>query len=138
MIEVRPEQPQKAPPPILVTELGRVIEVRPEQPQKAELPILVTDSGIVIEVRPEQPQKAEPPILVTELGIIVFLHPAIKVFDAFSMMALQLFLLSYLGVPSSTFIEVRPEQPRTAPPPILVTLSNLGKLHLQYSSQSLG
>ena len=39
--EVRPEQPEKAAPPILVTPLGMVTEVRPEQPEKAEEPILV-------------------------------------------------------------------------------------------------
>ena len=44
--EVRPEQPEKALSPILVTELGMVREVRPEQPEKAYSPILVTPSLI--------------------------------------------------------------------------------------------
>ena len=34
-IEVKPEQPRNALPPILVTELGMVMEVKPEQPQNA-------------------------------------------------------------------------------------------------------
>jgi hypothetical protein len=91
VIEVRPEQPEKAELPILVTELGiieflhpvikefdsvsmmalqlfllsnlefvfsTIIEVRPEQPEKADCPILVTELGIVTELRPEQPEKA--------------------------------------------------------------------------------
>ena len=53
VIEVRPEQPQKADFPILVTELGIMTEVRPEQREKAYSPILATEFGIVIEVRPE-------------------------------------------------------------------------------------
>jgi hypothetical protein len=40
-----------------------------------------------------------------EFGIIVFLHPKIKVFVSVSIMALQLFLLSYLVLPSSTVID---------------------------------
>jgi len=43
---------------MLVTLFGIVIEVRPEQPEKAFEPMLVTLFGIVIEVRPEQPEKA--------------------------------------------------------------------------------
>jgi hypothetical protein len=37
--EVRPEQPLKAPLPMLVTLLGMVMDVRLEQFEKAELPI---------------------------------------------------------------------------------------------------
>ena len=51
MIDVKPLQPLKAKPPILVTELGIVIDVRLLQLSKAELPILVTEFGIVIDVR---------------------------------------------------------------------------------------
>ena len=64
----------------------------------------------MIEVSLTQPKKADPPILVTVLGITAFLHPAIKVLDFVSIMALQLSLLSYFAFPSSTIIEVRPEQ----------------------------
>ena len=39
---------------MLVTLLGMVIEVSPEQPEKASFPMLVTLLGIVIEVSPEQ------------------------------------------------------------------------------------
>ncbi len=42
-----------------------MIEVRPEQPEKAEYPMYVTLLGIVMEVRPEQPEKAEYPMFVT-------------------------------------------------------------------------
>ena len=56
MIDVKPLQPEKAAPPILVTELGIVIDVKPLQPEKASFPILVTELGIVIEVRREQPE----------------------------------------------------------------------------------
>jgi hypothetical protein len=48
-----------------------VTEVRPEQPENAEFPILVTLLGMVTEVRPEQPENAEFPILVTLLGIVM-------------------------------------------------------------------
>jgi hypothetical protein len=42
-----------------------VTEVRPEQPENADSPILVTVLGMVTEVRPEQPENADSPILVT-------------------------------------------------------------------------
>ena len=32
-----------------------VIDVKPEQKEKAHLPILVTEFGMVIDVKPEQP-----------------------------------------------------------------------------------
>ena len=85
-------------------------EVRLLQPSKAYFPILVTELRIVIVVRLSHPSKAPCPILVTVLGITAFLHPAIKVLDFVSIMALQLSLLSYFAFPSSTIIEVRPEQ----------------------------
>ena len=44
---------------------------------------------------------------VTEFGIIEFMHPAINVFDAVSIIALQLFLESYLLFPDSTTIETK-------------------------------
>ena len=59
VIDVKPEQPEKAPSPILVTEFGMVIDVKPEQPRKAKLPILVTEFGIVTEVKRLQPQYLE-------------------------------------------------------------------------------
>ena len=51
----------------------------------------VTLLGMVTEVRPVQPEKAELPMVVTLLGMMVLLHPIIRVFDDFSMIALQLF-----------------------------------------------
>ena len=59
---------------------------------------------------------------VTLLGIIVFLHPAIKVFDDVSMIALQLLRESYFSLPLSTLIEVRPLQGEKAEVPMDVTL----------------
>ena len=47
-------QPEKAPCPMLVTLLGRVIEVSSLQPEKAQFPILVTLLGIVMEDNEEQ------------------------------------------------------------------------------------
>ena len=75
---------------MLVTLFGMVMEVRLVQPRKALLPMLVTLFGMVTEVRPLQPEKAEPPMLVTLPGMVVFLQPAIRVFVAVSIMALQL------------------------------------------------
>ena len=46
-----------------------VTDVKPEQCQKAPSPMLVTLLGMVIEVREEQPAKALPPMLVTLLGM---------------------------------------------------------------------
>ena len=45
--EVNPVQPEKALPPILVTEFGMVTMVKPVQLKKAELPIVFTVDGMV-------------------------------------------------------------------------------------------
>jgi hypothetical protein len=50
--EVRLLQPWKALCPMVVTLLGMVIEVRPEQPEKADLSIEVTELGISTVVSP--------------------------------------------------------------------------------------
>lgn len=55
--EVRPEQQEKAPHPMLVTLSGRVIEVRPEQPRNAYAGMISTLSPNVIVVRLEHPEK---------------------------------------------------------------------------------
>ena len=53
--EVKPLQPSKALPPMLVTLLGIVTDdFKPEHPSKALTPMLVTLLGIVTEVKPEQ------------------------------------------------------------------------------------
>ena len=96
---------------MLVTLFGIVTLVRPEQPEKAELPMLVTPLGITTLVRPGHRLNALSPILMTLLGIIVLLHPITRVLDDVSMIALQLFLLSYFVLPFSTTMLVRPEQP---------------------------
>jgi hypothetical protein len=57
--------------------------------------MLITLLGSVIDVRSLQPEKAFLPMLVTLLGMVVFLHPAINVFEAVSIMALQLSRESY-------------------------------------------
>ena len=72
--------------------------------------MLVTELGMVTLVRPEQSSNALLPMLVTELGMMVLLHPAINVFDAVSMMALQLSRESYELLLDATVRQVRPEQ----------------------------
>ena len=84
------EQRINASLPIEFTELPMATEVSLEQSKNALLPISVTEFGMVTEVNPSQSKNASSPISVTEFGIIVFLQPAIKVFDAVSIMALQL------------------------------------------------
>ena len=76
---------------MVVTLLEISTEVRLEQPRKAPCPMVVTLLGMVTEVRLEQPKNALSPILITLEGIFVFLHPAIKVLVAVSIIALQLF-----------------------------------------------
>ena len=92
-----------------ITELGIVSEVKP-QPQNAANPMEVTELGIVIEVRSQHPTNATLWMEVTELGISVFRHPAIRVLEAVSIMALQLLRLSYTVFPLSTVIEVKLSQ----------------------------
>ena len=60
-------------------------------------------------------------MLVTELGMMVDWHPAIRVLEAVSIMALQFSRESYTVFPLSTTIEVRAEQRSNADPPMLVT-----------------
>ena len=79
---------------MLVTLDGISILVNPLQSLNAASPMLVTLGGISILVNPLQPSNAYPPISVTLDGIFVFLQPCIRVFVAFSIMALQLSLLS--------------------------------------------
>ena len=69
--------------------------------------MLVTLLGMVTEVRLVQSSKALLPMLVTLLGIMVFLQPTISVFDAVSIIALQLLRESYTVFPDSTTMEVR-------------------------------
>ena len=112
--DVKPEQPSKAQSSIDVTELGMVRDVKPEQPEKAQSSIDVTELGMVRDVKPEQPEKAEPPIDVTPSGITVLLHPLINSLAEVFIIALQDSLESYTGLPSSTIIDVKPEQPPKA------------------------
>ena len=108
--EVKLLQPANA-LPMLVTLLGMVMEVRSVQPANALLYMDVTLLGMMMEVRPVQPKKATKPMDVTPSGIIVFMQPLINVFVAVSIMALQLFLESYVVLLLSTIMDVRPLQP---------------------------
>ena len=49
-------------------------------------------------------------MVLTSFGIIVDTHPVISLLVAVSIIALQLLRESYTGLPSSTTIEVKPEQ----------------------------
>ena len=82
----------------------------------------VTLLGMVMEVKPLQPEKAVFPMLVTLLGIVEFLHPAINVFDVFSIIALQLLRESKIVFPLSTIMEVKPSHLEKTFTPIDVTL----------------
>ena len=84
--------------------------------------MLVTLFGIVMLARPSQLLKAKPPMLVTLLGMVVFLQPAISVFVAVSIIALQPLRLSYTVLPLSTFMLARLRQSLNAWYPMLVTL----------------
>ena len=79
---------------MLVTLLGNVILVKPLQPSKASPSMLFTLSGNVILVKPVQPRKASYQILATLFGMTLFLHPAINVLVAVSIIELQLSLES--------------------------------------------
>ena len=79
---------------MLVTLDGIFMPVNPLQSSNAKLPISVTPTGISILVNPLQPSNAKLPIFVTPDGIFVLLQPCIRVFVAFSIMALQSSLLS--------------------------------------------
>ena len=70
--------------------------------------MLVMLLGISIEIRLLNRLKALLSMLVTLLGIIVVGQPNKSVLVAVSIIALQLFRLSYLGFPASTDIEVTP------------------------------
>ena len=121
-ILTRPLQLPNAHFPTLVTPFGIVILLRPLQPANAHSPILTTPSGIVICVNSLQPPNALSPIFVTLFGIIVLLQPIINSFVSFFIIALQLSLLSYTVLPSSTSILTRLLQLPNAESPILVTL----------------
>ena len=88
----------------------------------ANSPISVTLSGSVILVKPLQPSKALSPICVTPEGTSVFLHPTINALLDFSIIALQLSLLSYTLLFSSTLMLSKLPQDENAPSPIFITL----------------
>ena len=102
-----------------------VIEVKFMQFSKACSAILVTLEGIVMEVSPKQSAKAKLPMLFTLLGIVVLLQPNIRVSEEVSMIALQLFLESYLGLFESTSINFSSLQFPKAPLAMFVTLSGM-------------
>ena len=108
--------------PISVTLSGSVILVKPLQSENAYISISVTLSGSVILVKPLQPSKALSPICVTPEGTSVFLHPTINALLDFSIIALQLSLLSYTLLFSSTLMLSKLPQDENAPSPIFITL----------------
>ena len=76
--------------------------------------MLVTLSGMVTLVRLSRPENASSPMLVTLSGITVVLHPSISVLVSVSIIALQLFLLSYVLLFGFTEMLVRLVQPENA------------------------
>ena len=98
-----------------------VIEVRPLQPPKAPPPILTTELGIKIDVNLVHPVKALSPIDVTEFGIIVLLQAEISSFCDDSMIALQSPLESYVILSDATTIRTSFSQSAKTPLPIEVT-----------------
>lgn len=97
------------------------MEVKPLQFSKARQSMEVTLLGMVIEVRLLHPWKAPVPMEITLFGITVFLQPNLNLFDAVTIIALQLSRESYIVLPLSTLMEVRPLQPSKALSPIVVT-----------------
>ena len=72
---------------------------------------------------------------MTPSGITVVLHPATNSLAKVFIIALQDSLESYTGLPSSTTIDVKPEQSKNAPSPIDVT--ELGMVRDVKPEQSL-
>ena len=85
---------EKAPLPMLVTELGKVTEGSFWQPAKALFPILIRPSGKVMEGKLKQPEKAESPIFVTVFGIKELMQPTIKVLETVSIKVFEFSLES--------------------------------------------
>ena len=106
-----------------VTLSGMVMSVKPEQPEKACPPMPVTLSGMVRPVIPALPLKAEGPIIVTlpSEGMVLFPHPATKILS--DVFIRQLPALWYSGLLSLTTILVRLLQPAKVWFPIHETLS---------------
>src|SRR5574344_2598393 len=97
-----------------VTLPGMLTDAKPEQPENALVPMLVTPSGMLTDVKPEQPLNALVPMLVTPMGLVVFLQPAISVFPSLDKRALHWLLFAsvdlYAVLPASTVIVVIFEQ----------------------------
>ena len=86
----------------------------------------VTDFGIVMDVSSEHEEKAPSYIVVTVSGIIVLLQPAISALVFFSIIALQLFLESYVLLFESTANFVSFEQLEKLEKPLPISLTELG------------
>lgn len=76
---------------------------------------------MLIETKSLQLLNAPSPITVMVVGMIVFLHPTINSFCAVSIIALQLSRESYVVLPDSTTILVKPEVPANASFPMVLT-----------------
>ncbi len=77
------------------------------------------------DIRPLQPEKAEPSMDVTLLGMIVVLHPATKVFDVVSIIALLPSGELKTLFSASTVIVAKLLQPEKAPLPMDVTQAGM-------------
>ena len=80
-----------------------------EQFKKTDSAISLTELGIVIDDISTRSNAYEPIFLIS-LGIFVFLQPKIKVLVFVSIIALQLFLESYVVLLESTFISFNSKQ----------------------------
>ena len=89
---------------------------KPVHPSKAE-PISPTDLGMLMDVRPVQPVNELESIIRTPSGTTVFLQPVTNMLLFFSIMALQLSRESYVALPLSTTILVKPLQLMNGLPP---------------------
>ena len=95
--------------PIFSNPSLRVILDRLEQFSNARLSISLTELGMVIDDILVS-ENAPIPIFLISWGIFVFLQPEIKVLVSVSIIALQLFLESYVSLLESTFISFNLEQ----------------------------
>lgn len=100
--------------------LSTVMSDNQLHPAKGLSTMLVTELGMLIALI-AVPANATSPMLVTVLGMTVLRQPEINVLVAVSMIALQLSLLSYTGLPLSTVMFRRNEQELKTPVPMLVT-----------------
>lgn len=110
---------------MFVTPSGIVMLVKPEQPENALSPILVTLLGIVMFVKPEQSENAPFPMFVSPVITTVFKESGTECWEKFPPKRYH----NCVSVVSLAFapingIEIlfKPEHPENTPYPILVAL----------------